>query len=673
MNRPPASLVRDDGHLEAPVGTQAVVDLVCTDAVASASLVMGDRRIALHSTNEPNVLRAEISIVRSEPYEVQLISPRGMQGIAPKNTSIDAQPDSPPRVVWMGAPTDVCIDPMDRITLGARASDDYGIVAADCQVQINQQAPRPYPLAVVKSPKLQMFTATLNLADWRVTIGDVIHVWFEARDAAGQVGRCKVASILVAPTSVDDQLACAAQLDVAAMISQTLADEWGEALHTDAAPAKGSGSFGRNTHLSRCEALADELSAALLRAISRNRSANLATALAELLDRAAICQVCAHEAASSDESSDPELKASAMARANRIARGLRSELAPLASGQQARCVRANLLNLQTLVERQDSMPPAAAQSLRQTLQGFGERLDDQIASSGFAPDDERLMQLLEEKIGPADEWIGWAQPIDWRKTAPGTPAAELSKRLLVASRAAGLRVDADFDQARDLNLAAYATRDWTVEGIRAFVGSLTPLHDPRQTLRQRAGENPELSAFEAAARERAVAINPATTQPAGLADEIHAIEQKWDPTEIAPPVAANIFGPLSQARNALALVRADGLVRKLEENSIRRSPLAAARELSRFPGLAQRRAAAWACALAATRAARYQARLHIQDAPRIAEILDDSRSSEPTMEAVQLPKTTSTQPAEPAAAGATRSGGFDDDVRVYFQMLRKAK
>ena len=254
MNRPSASLVRDDGRLEAPVGTQAVVDLVCTDAVASASLVMGDRRIALHPTNEPNVLRAEISIVRSEPYEVQLISPRGMQGIAPKNTSIDAQPDSPPRVVWMGAPLDVCIDPMDCITLGARASDDYGIVAADCQVQINQQAPHSYPLAVVKSPKQQMFTATLNLADWRVTIGDVIHVWFEARDAAGQVGRCEVASILVAPTSVDDQLACAAQLDVAAKISQTLADEWGEALHTDAAPAKGSGSFRRNTHLSRCEA-----------------------------------------------------------------------------------------------------------------------------------------------------------------------------------------------------------------------------------------------------------------------------------------------------------------------------------------------------------------------------------------------------------------------------------
>ena len=338
-----------------------------------------------------------------------------------------------------------------------------------------------------------------------------------------------------------------------------------------------------------------------------------------------------------------------MARANRIARGLRSELAPLASGQQARCVRANLLNLQTLVERQDSMPPAAAQSLRQTLQGFGERLDDQIAALGFAPDDERLMQLLEEKIGPADEWIGWAQPIDWRKTAPGTPAAELSKRLLVASRAAGLRVDADFDQARDLNLAAYATRDWTVEGIRAFVDSLTPLHDPRQTLRQAPARTLNCPRLRP---PRANAPSPSTLQRRNRPDWLMRFTQssRSGIRRRLLRLSRRISSVRSVRRNALALVRADGLVRKLEENSIRRSPLAAARELSRFPGLAQRRAAAWACALAATRAARYQARLHIQDAPRIAEILDDSRSSEPTMEAVQLPKTTSTQAAEPAAA-----------------------
>jgi hypothetical protein len=665
MHRDPATFVRDDGRIEAPVGTQAILSIVCTEPLAAAAVVFDGRRIPLRQTSDPNILQASLTITKSGPYELQLTSTRGVKGVPPRETVIEAIPDLPPQVVLRDSVLQASVDPMDRINLRARASDDHGIVDGNVNLAINGKTAQSYRMK--PTDPLQ---ATLNLADWSVAIGDVVRVWFEARDAIGQIGRSDSVTLVVSPTGIDvDRLACAGQLDAASKLSVSLSDEWNEALRSDAAPTRGSGSFGRNTHVARCEALADQLSGVLMRAIARNQNRELTTTLLEMVDRVAICQAGAHEAMASDDSVDVEQRKSTMLRAQRLARIMEKELSAVAMGEQARCARADLVNLQALVVLSDSTDPAHAAILRAALEAFGRSLDDRITSLGIQPDDEHVMDLLQDKASAADEWINWAQAIDWKKLAMETRTPELSQRLLLASRAEALRPDADFAQARDLNLAAYASGNWSTKALRSFLNSLTALQDPRRSLRMRAGQNPELDAFEAAARQRP--INVRGVQLSQLPAIISTITEKSDPSMISPSGVDERIDRLNRMRPFLSLAGQGRWVDWLEDGLIERSPLSAARELARHSEPAEQQAAIRACEIAARDAARYQARVMIESSPAIAQILSDSRSS--------MSKGDESAPVPPAPATTEPSGSivssdtFDDALRIYFQLLRKAQ
>src|SRR5205085_216576 len=93
-NQRPKSIVNDDGVLEAPVGTEALVDLVCTEPVASAMVVVDGKRLVSQQTAEPNVYRVSIPITHSTPYQVELRSDRGVAGIVPSGTMIRVSSDA---------------------------------------------------------------------------------------------------------------------------------------------------------------------------------------------------------------------------------------------------------------------------------------------------------------------------------------------------------------------------------------------------------------------------------------------------------------------------------------------------------------------------------------------------------------------------------------------------
>jgi len=95
LNRSPRTSISTDGLLEAPAGTQATLDLICTEPVASAVIIVNGPRIVARATAESNVYRATIPIVQSTSYQVELRSDRGVPGIAPPDTVIRVLTDQP--------------------------------------------------------------------------------------------------------------------------------------------------------------------------------------------------------------------------------------------------------------------------------------------------------------------------------------------------------------------------------------------------------------------------------------------------------------------------------------------------------------------------------------------------------------------------------------------------
>jgi hypothetical protein len=174
-------------------------------------------------------------------------------------------------------------------------------------------------------------------------------------------------------------------------------------------------------------------------------------------------------------------------------------------------IKRDLLNLQTIIEQITQNHPRHESLVRLSLQQAGRSIDSAIAALGIDPDDDRLMELLDECVAQADRETESIRSEGILDVADDVDAAELFQRLLLVSRAAALRADANFVYARDLNLAAAARAAWPEDDIDSFAKSLAAVRHAneapaeaeaaRQALRKHVKPNPELDAFDAAAKD----------------------------------------------------------------------------------------------------------------------------------------------------------------------------
>ena len=345
------------------------------------------------------------------------------------------------------------------------------------------------------------------------------------------------------------------------------------------------------------------------------------------------------------------------------------------------------------------LDPPRDQVLRRALQLAGRKLDDQLATLGIDPNDDRLMDLLQEKISAANSVIESARPIDWASAVKEASAAEMAQRLLWASRVSGLQPNANYAYARDLSLAAGVFRKSPGEARGAFRDSLASMMtrldavEPVRQAMRGADENPELAAFSAAAAIRPMPVDRPTMQPAQLAQrqrqliaEIASIGAKSDPLEIIGPDAVRVFSRLQDANGRFAMTPVNSAISWLTESAIERSPLSAARFYGDLASsalseqkpdagriIAMQRRAIDAARFAAMAASKYQAALRIASAPEIARLLDDSVAGDTAVvsESPTIPAPTTHE--ENPTAGAAPGGGYDEPLRLYFQMLKKGK
>ncbi len=627
MNRQPTTTVNSDGLLEGPVGTQAVIDLMCTEPVASAAIIIGDRAIPARATPQANVYQASITIAHSTPYQVRLTSPRGAHGVVPANTQIRAQPDHPPGIEWTGGIKSIRLDPFDSATFRYRISDDYGVASASVSLSKNDLPPRTFSLA----PQPASGSMNLQLWDWDVELGDVMTVSISATDGRGQVGTGESIKIIAAPRSVGiDQQVCAAELDHAARLSEALSDEIAEALRASRQSTAGAGRAGRNAHLARAADLAGRVSAHVLRAIDRNTSRNLDDSLLGMLDRATACRSIA-SASLAAQKSPAASQRDPLPRADLNARSLRDSLRALAPAERARILRIDLLNLQALIGTNATHP-----ALLPALQSAGHLLDEQIARLGIDPDDDRLLSLLEEKIDVGNAIIESLPPIDWPGEAKRIDAAELSQRLLFASWGEALTMDDNLGRARDLNLAAGAALTWPA-AAGPFADALEALEDPnradrmRGQLRQHAGADPELAAFEAAA----IDMKSSSTQPTESPASPLTLSTTTPPPILARLDALGRFRGLPVVGEWVALL--DRFARQRGISS----------QTSREP------------------------RDRIRAVPAIARLLDESSGTLADIIGFAVPDKPAT--SQPVSGQAAASGGYDEPLRIYFQLLGQGK
>jgi hypothetical protein len=470
-----------DGLIEAPRGSQAVVQVVATEPLASATLVFpGRQRTAMQPTAAPNVRQATLTIEKDQPLELEMTSDRGVDGRGPKGMRVRAVPDRPPLVRMLQPAGDVRLSQRDLLPIAYQALDDYGVAQLSIQAQVNGNPPVKFPRRIKGDPRRVEGTSELDLAGLGAKVGDVVSVTMVAVDRAGQPATSDARHVLVSPRSIDMTThQRMAELSQAAAYAREWAAQLTRAQEAlgrarragkDAANDDGDGAAAV-ARVGQWLAASQEVGAALrqvlLRAIVYGGSPKMSDAIALAIDAVTVQLDGAErvdEAVAARRGVDDAV-AARMARTVASASQLAGRVKELADGDQAAAVLADRAN----VRGPAGIPPAGDAAARerraQAIARATQDITAALAALGIDPKSPRVDAELQKRIDAARLLVDAARPVDFAAAATRWAAAvrdhepqppHLDERLLVASQAEAVRPDPGLVAAKDLQLAARA-------------------------------------------------------------------------------------------------------------------------------------------------------------------------------------------------------------------------
>lgn len=552
---PAGSATNTDGRIEAPAGTRATLTIAATEPLKAALLSVNGERLLMQQQPDGRSAHAHFVVRSTGPYSLDLISARGVAGGGPAGMTVRAVPDLPPQVRLARGGDSLRLTPRDLVPVWYEALDDYGIKSLVVRARVNGQAPIEAPVRLWGDPRRQQDVFNFDLATLpTLAIGDVVKLTAVAADTAGHLTESLPLQVIVSPRSVDlDAWERIGELRNASQLAHALAARFDEAVKAEA-DVEGQKDHASAAYLT-AESKADRaLSAAsqtatllrqsLLRATTHSHAPQLSVALAGWIDAAEVSSAAADEAFREGGAAagvPPHARDRLRAAAGQV-RQLRSHIATVATGEQARAALADFQNLQAARERPVPKDDASRRRSRETVQRMRQDVAAEASQIGLDEKSKDLDDQLRARIRESDGVLAAAKPVDfvaacrqWCRQiqADAQQRLGMESRLSAAAQAEAIRPDADLIRARDLELASRAA------------GALC-------TAARNGGATPKPEAFngfaadlEALRSARAVDKDPSTPAPNAdvrLAREAASAAQRdliclaGDP--LAPPAAA---------------------------------------------------------------------------------------------------------------------------------------
>jgi hypothetical protein len=531
---PPRNSSNDDGAIEAPIGSEAVLDVRATEPLADARMIIGGERFELTATADPAVREARLTVRRDDRYELHLTGSDGVTSAAPITAAIHAIADTPPVVRIVDPASDLMARPLDVLPVRFQVTDDYGVSDLSLHAQSRSMKwPTTMPVA---PPMTASFTsAQLDLSTMAAAAGDVVSFWVEARDAIGQVSTSEVRRVVIAPgaTSLDDRWRHAA-LIAASRLANRLDQEF---VSSQFAPASETASVLRR-----------ELLRAILFSGDGGRAAESSVLLANLVDAAERCRcICQDSLEVSRESWDQhrDIVDDKLRETATVAETLAAELHTIVAGETADTV---------ISERHALAELPAATISDEARASAARRADDMVRGLGLDPQAVDIDAQLQQRMVAARELAAAQKPVDFAAAArawagelpPRAWPQVLGRRLAVAAIAEALQPGGDPVWAGDLSLASRA-----VKQLSSASSSTRP------------SDNPMVAcpvAIEALEREHELAVRQVdlTTDVRAAAEQARRQLGRWageDATSASPEElaiganAAAARGDISAARD----------------------------------------------------------------------------------------------------------------------------
>src|SRR5258708_3760498 len=183
--------IENGGDVAAVVGTMVVVHARTTMPVKGATIVFDDGLSIPFASDGSDRLRAAFRIRRTGYYRIDLVSPDGAKVPGPVQYAVDALDDHPPQVSIVEPGRDTKVTNVDEVTIGVKASDDYGVSALELRYRVNGGPEQRVALSdsTHAATKEARAAHTLFLEELNLPVGALVAYHAVARDGAGHEGK----------------------------------------------------------------------------------------------------------------------------------------------------------------------------------------------------------------------------------------------------------------------------------------------------------------------------------------------------------------------------------------------------------------------------------------------------------------------------------------------------
>lgn len=204
----PARVEEDGGDIYAPAGTRVTVRVRASKRVASGTLKMGARAIALAPGQEPEVRETSFEVQHDGSYRVDLTDVDGLQSEPSAEYFVRVTDDRPPEVRIVRPEGDRQVTPLEEVEIEALAEDDYRLGALELVYAVGAQPGKVVTLSRGGRPSAAG-GHLLFLEDLKVRPGDIVSAYARAREArrGGREARSEMLLLEVAPFDQEFSLA----------------------------------------------------------------------------------------------------------------------------------------------------------------------------------------------------------------------------------------------------------------------------------------------------------------------------------------------------------------------------------------------------------------------------------------------------------------------------------
>ena len=178
----PSEIEERAGDLRAVVGTDAELEISTDRPLQGGQIQLDNGQKIQLAGGENNVYRGNVKMEQDGVYHVAGVD-QGLPVRVSEDFFIEARKANPPQISLARPRGDYHANPIEEVTIAAKASDEYGLRGVELHYSVNGGPETTVDLLKQKGARQTDGSTTLSLEDFKLLPGDLISVYATAKDA----------------------------------------------------------------------------------------------------------------------------------------------------------------------------------------------------------------------------------------------------------------------------------------------------------------------------------------------------------------------------------------------------------------------------------------------------------------------------------------------------------